>query len=105
MHIAYIVPKLANKGPVIVVLELVRQMLRHGHTCKVFYFDPEQEIQFPCPVERITFSHAIDFRPFDIIHTHGLRPDCYVFVHKPRHCRAGVHDKHTVPSTVQTPDC
>ena len=90
MHIAYIVPKLANKGPVIVVLELVRQMLRHGHTCKVFYFDPEQEIQFPCPVERITVSHAIDFRPFDIIHTHGLRPDCYVFVHKPRHCRAGV---------------
>ena len=31
MNIAYIVPKLANKGPIIVVLELVNQMIKNGH--------------------------------------------------------------------------
>lgn len=88
MNIAYIVPKLANKGPINVVLELVNQMLKHGHQCKVFFFDYGNEVQFPCPTQRISFWSAIDFNKFDIIHTHGLRPDSYIFIHKPLHCTA-----------------
>lgn len=83
MNIAYIVPKLANKGPVIVVLELVNQMLKHGHQCSVFFFDQEKEVQFPCHTQQISFFEAIDINKFDIIHTHGLRPDLYIFIHKP----------------------
>lgn len=88
MNIAYIVPKLANKGPVIVVLELVNQMISNNHKCTVFYFDKEIEIKFPCKTQRISFFHKIDFNSYDIIHTHGLRPDSYIFFHKPFKCKA-----------------
>lgn len=88
MDIAYIVPKLANKGPVIVVKELVRMMTAHGHKCVVYYFDEEKEIDMPCSTERITMKQKIDFNAFDIIHSHGLRPDMYVYRHKPGKCRA-----------------
>lgn len=88
MNIAYIVPKLANKGPVIVVKELVTVMTKHNHKCKVFYFDQGCEISMPCEVEHISMYKGFDFNSFDIIHSHGLRPDFYVFMHKPLKCSA-----------------
>lgn len=88
MDIAYIVPKLANKGPVVVVRELVKMMTAHGHKCMVYYFDEEIEIDIPCNTERISMKQKIDFNAFDIIHSHGLRPDMYVFRNKPRRCKA-----------------
>ena len=39
MNIAYIIPKRINAGPILVVQELVKQMILHGHSCIVFYFD------------------------------------------------------------------
>lgn len=88
MNIAYIIPKLANKGPIIVVQELVNQMLKNGHQCTVFFFDQEKEIEFPCHTQQISFFKTINFNKFDIIHTHGLRPDLYIFIHKPLKSRA-----------------
>lgn len=88
MNIAYIVPKLANKGPVIVVKELATMMTRHNHKCKVFYFDEETEISMPCETEQISIFKSFDFNSFDIIHSHGIRPDLYVFIHKPLKCKA-----------------
>lgn len=87
MRIAYIIPKPANSGPILVVLELVKQMMRHGHECTVYHFDEGNEIIFPCKISRISFSQKIDFDSFDVIHTHGLRPDCYLFLHKPLKCK------------------
>lgn len=83
MNIAYIVPKLANKGPVNVVQELVKLMMLHHHTCIVYYFDKGDEASFPCQTIRIKFRERIPFDSYDIIHTHGLRPDIYVFCYKP----------------------
>ncbi len=88
MNIAYIIPKPSNTGPILVVLELVKQMILHGNKCIVYYFDEGSEVQFPCTTSKISFSQKIDFNSFDIIHTHGLRPDCYVFIHKPLRCKA-----------------
>lgn len=82
MNIAYIVPGLKNKGPVLVVRELVNQMIANGNTCSVFYFDENPEIVFPCPTLKISFFQKIDFDNFEVIHTHGIRPDAYVFCHK-----------------------
>lgn len=90
MNIAYIVPKLANKGPVIVVKELVTMMTKHNHKCKVFYFDKETEISMPCDVEHISIYKSFDFNSFDIIHSHGIRPDFYAFIHKPLKCKAKI---------------
>lgn len=88
MNIAYIIPGLKNKGPVLVVKEIVEQMVKNGHYCAVFYFDDILEVSFSCPVFRISFFQPIDFNKFEIIHTHGIRPDAYVFFHKPLRCKA-----------------
>lgn len=77
MKILYVVPSLANRGPIIVVRDLVEVMTRNGHQCKVIYFDDRQEIDFPCETQLIQSKHY-DFTGFDIVHSHGLRPDLFV---------------------------
>lgn len=88
MEIAYIIPKLANKGPVIVVLELVKEMVKHQHQCIVYYFDQGTEVLFPCETQQIKFKDRIPFERYDIVHSHGLRPDLYISIHKPLKNRA-----------------
>lgn len=83
MNIAYIVPSLANKGPILVVKDLVSKMTEHGHKCIVFYFDPIVEVLMCCPCRQIPFR-KMDFSGYDIVHSHGLRPDLFVFLFKPR---------------------
>ncbi len=88
MKIALIVPALANKGPVIVARDLIHVLVTHGHECMVYYFDNIVELDFDCPLKRISFRESINFNTFDIVHSHGLRPDLYVWYHKPRSCKA-----------------
>jgi len=83
MRIAFIVPSLANKGPILVVKDLCENFVNKGYKCKVFYFDDIRELVMPCPTERISFKYRIDFTQWDIIHTHMLRPDLWVYFHKP----------------------
>ena len=84
MRIAFILSALINRGPEVVVSELVSQLQEMGHTCYIYYFDgKEPELYFSCQVERISFYQSIPFSNYDIIHSHGLRPDMYVFLHKP----------------------
>ncbi|MBQ6210524.1 MAG: glycosyltransferase family 4 protein [Prevotella sp.] len=88
MNIAYIIPSLKPMGPINVVYDLVRLMLDHGHECDVYYFDDfEIDNYFPCPATRISLSTKIDFSHYDIVHSHGLRPNIYVFRHKPFHAK------------------
>lgn len=82
MKIAYIVPSLANKGPIVVVRDLVRLMTQNGHECVVLYFDDIKEISMECQCERIPFKKR-DFIEYDIVHSHGLRPDLFIFLFKP----------------------
>ncbi len=84
MKIAYIVPSLANSGPVNVVHDLCEVFSAHGHECKVFYFDNIVESDFPCPVQRIEERDKIDFTAFDVVHSHCIRPDRYVFRNRER---------------------
>lgn len=83
MKIAYIVPSLYNAGPVNVVHDLVEVMIQHGHQCVVYYFDEMTEQDFPCLTERISFYSSVSFNEFDVVHTHGLRPNLYVLLWKP----------------------
>lgn len=80
MHIAYILPSLANRGPVKVVYELVQQ-LQDEHNIEIFYFTENNELDFDVPTYHISFFQDIDFDKYDIIHTHGIRPDAYIFFH------------------------
>ena len=84
MRILYVVPSLANRGPIIVVRDLVEVMTRHGHQCKVIYFDDKKEIDFPCETQLVKSKHY-DFTGFDVVHSHGLRPDLFVRKNQNRH--------------------
>ena len=90
MNICYIIPALSKFGPNLVVYDLVNLMMEHGHYVKVYYFDEDKKslLSFPCETERIRFGQRIDFSQYDVVHSHCLRPDAYVFFHKPKHCRA-----------------
>lgn len=83
MRIAMILPSLANKGPIIVARDLCRGLVGKGHTCKIYYFDDIVELDMPCDTEQISFWRKIDFRKYDIVHSHMFRPDAYVFYRKP----------------------
>ncbi len=85
MNIAFLLPSLSQQGPVIVAHDLIVELVRRGVECRVFYFDEAcgPVLSFPCETERIAFGQRIAFERFDVVHSHGLRPDAYVFVHKP----------------------
>ena len=88
MNIAYIIPSLKPAGPINVVFDLVRLMLSHGHQCDVYYFDDLNiDNYFPCPVHRISLSSKIEFDKYDVVHSHGLRPNIYIFRKKPLRCK------------------
>lgn len=85
MRIAYILPSLNALAPNMVALQLVRGMMARGHQCHVFYFDAPMadSLRFPCPTRRISMWHGIDLNGFDVVHTHGLRPNLYLRMHWP----------------------
>lgn len=84
MKIAQIVPSLQQYGPVIVANDLSKLLVAKGHEVVVFYFDEKQDnlLQFPCKIQRIKMNKRIDFNAFDVVHTHGIRPDTYVWRHR-----------------------
>ena len=84
MKIAYVVPSLIRSGPIKVVAALVAQ-LKQKHEIEIFYFkdrDDRELIDFDVPTTRITFFQRIDFDRFDIVHTHTIKADGYLFFHK-----------------------
>lgn len=89
MKILYIVPSLIQAGPVNVVLDLVNVMQGHGHLCEVAYMEDRNDRAhnvFPCNTMRLNMLKEIDLGQFDIVHSHGFRPDMYVRLHG-RKCR------------------
>lgn len=79
MRIAFIVPSLANKGPVAVVNDISSLLHKQGEKVEVFYFDDKVELSFSAPVRRISEEDRLDFSQFDIIHSHGFRPDKFIW--------------------------
>ena len=84
MRVAYIIPSLYRMTPNQVVLQLVQGMMARGHECRVFYFDPPTAdiMTFPCPSRRICLLRREDLSAYDVVHTHGLRPNLYVWLHR-----------------------
>ncbi|MDE6536355.1 MAG: glycosyltransferase family 4 protein [Muribaculaceae bacterium] len=93
MKIAQILPSLAAFGPIFVAQNLTNALRAKGHTVDVYYFDNKLGLDFGTSSKRIRPNQPIDFDSYDIIHTHGFRPDRYV--HKYRH-------KITIAKTVST---
>ena len=83
MKIAYIVPSLIKSGPIKVVHQLV-EALQKEHAVEVFYFKvPEREkLSFSVHTHKIKFNEPIDFDTYDIIHSHTILADAYVWFHR-----------------------
>jgi len=84
MKIAYIIPSLAKSGPINVVHQLVENLAK-DHEIVIYYFKiPENRemLSFNIPTNHIKFFDRIDFDQYDIVHSHGLVPDTYVWWNK-----------------------
>jgi glycosyltransferase involved in cell wall biosynthesis len=77
INIAYILPKLSKKAPVEYVYSLVLE-LNSYFNIDIYYFDNVVELEFPCSTRQINIFETIDFNKYDIVHSHGFRPDLYV---------------------------
>ncbi|MHA8078935.1 glycosyltransferase family 4 protein [Aquirufa antheringensis] len=76
IKIAVLVPSLINRGPVIVANNIVSGLYGDFHF-ELFYFDPIFEIKPKCPFYHIKSFNISYFSKFDIIHSHGFRPDLF----------------------------
>lgn len=86
MKIAYIIPSLANKGPIIVAKDIINTITKSENSnidFTVFYFDNKIELDFACQTEQIGKDILEKLSLYDIIHSHGFRPDKFLF--KNRH--------------------
>ena len=80
MRIAYILPSLRNQGPIVVVKNITDYLVKWGHEPEIFYLDEtSSKMTFKCPTRHIRMRTPIDFDRYDVIHSHCLRPDIYVF--------------------------
>nr|WP_068892642.1 glycosyltransferase family 4 protein [Pedobacter panaciterrae] len=80
MKIAFILPSLANKGPILVCKDIICNIYDNLDQCIVYYFDDIIEVSFPCEVKQISFFTLINFDQYDIIHTHMFRPDTFIWM-------------------------
>jgi glycosyltransferase involved in cell wall biosynthesis len=83
MKIAVILPRLANQGPIIVAKDIVDLLLiEKDVNIDVYYFDELVELTFGCKVQKINFFNKINFNDYDVVHSHMLRSDAYVWYHR-----------------------
>lgn len=83
--IAFLLPSLANTGPIIVAKDIINSILSQNtekFKITVFYFDDIVELEFNCETERVEKNICNRFLTFDIIHSHGYRPDKFLFKNK-----------------------
>lgn len=79
MKIAFLLPSLANQGPIIVAKDIVNNIIKDNHKVDVFYFDNIVEVKFDCNCYKISIWKSINFDNYDIVHSHMLRPDFYIW--------------------------
>ena len=84
MKIAFILPSLANQGPILVIQDLVGELVKQGHECHVYYFDDIVQLDMACATYKISFFKKISFNAYDVVHTNMFRPDVYCALNRSR---------------------
>ena len=82
MNIAVILPSLKNKAPIQVARDIVDKLISKGCQVKVFYFKDIVELSFNCPTNKISLFEKFDYDNYDIIHSHMIKPDFYIWFHR-----------------------
>lgn len=84
MRVAMVLPSLRLSATITVALSLAAELSRLGHIVDIIYFDEKVERSVPegCRAYRISFFRKFDFSSYDVVHSHNLRPDLYVSIHR-----------------------
>ncbi len=83
MKIAFIIPALKNQGPIIVLKHLLNSIHDKFSLIDVFVLDEKtKEIELKANIYFIKMKDVIKFSKYDIIHSHMLRPDYYIWKNK-----------------------
>ena len=93
MKIAYIVPSIVRSGPIQVVEQLVEGLTKSKEDVDLFYLKERvdrQLIDFGGRAKKIDFFEAIDFNRYDIVHSHTIKADAYLWWHRKRIKRAKI---------------
>jgi glycosyltransferase involved in cell wall biosynthesis len=69
---------MVHTGPINVALDLCHLFQHEGHEVKVFYFDDKGKAPDDIPSQRIKWTSNLDWSDYDVVHSHGIRPDLYV---------------------------
>ena len=86
MRVVYIVPSIVRSGPIRVVEHLVNG-LSEKEKVDLFYLEERSDrqlIDFGNHAKKISFFEAIDFDKYDIIHSHTIKADAYLWWHRKR---------------------
>ncbi|GHU75198.1 hypothetical protein FACS189461_0990 [Spirochaetia bacterium] len=83
MKVAFILPSLANRGPIVFSKYLIDELKNTVDLIDVFYFDDIVNIEMRVECKKITFWKKYDFSKYDIIHTTMARSDIYAWLYVP----------------------
>ncbi|MCE9686734.1 glycosyltransferase family 4 protein [Shewanella sp. AS16] len=87
---AFILPSLANRGPVVFTAYLVNELVKLIDLVDVYYFDDIREVQFDCDSYKIKSISDIDYGKYNIVQTTMFRPDVYLALNKNRLCQGAI---------------
>lgn len=76
-RILIVVPSLRDVASVRYPVALAEILKARGVDVEIFYFDAVVEIETTVPARQVGFFEKQDLSRFDLIHTHGFRPDLY----------------------------
>ena len=74
MKIAQVITELKPSGPANVVKNIVDNLPEDTEST-VFYFRGPPSLDVDCETRSIDFRNASDLKSFDVVHSHGIRPD------------------------------
>lgn len=94
MKIAFILPSLANKGPIVFTKYLIEGLKGKVDYIEVFYFKDIVELNLGVPTKQISFFEKIDFDSFDIVHTTMIKADLYSWWNKKNISKKAVVSMH-----------
>lgn len=81
MNIAFVLPSLANTGPVLVARDIIERLPSTYSQVDVYYFGTSSEEKFSNPrvtIRRVSFWSMVDFSKYDVVHSHCIWGDLYL---------------------------
>ena len=87
VRIAFVVTAQTHEGPLKVVKSLIEGLTERRHECTLLYLEEREEIVLPCRKQKVGYRHQPDLSQYDIVHSHGMKPDFWVWLYLVRNSR------------------